>query len=82
MTQDQKTALQVQEAGPQAQPGQIVYVRAMRPDEIPADLPDDALAAELYSIHDELGLRVGIAPGRDVAFIAARQHELTPVSVH
>ena len=75
MTQDQKTA-------PNGQAGQIVYVRAMRPDEIPSDLPEEASGEALYSIHDESGLRVGIAPGRDIAFTAARQHELTPVSVH
>ena len=78
MTQDPKTAPQ----HVQVEIGQIVYVRAMRPDEIPADLPEDAPTDELYSIHDESGLRVGIAPGREIAFTAARQHELRPVSVH
>lgn len=82
MTQEQKTAQGGQNAGSEIQPGQIVYVRAMRADEIPDDLPEDAETDALYSIHDESGLRVGIAPGRDVAFNAARQHELMPVSVH
>lgn len=82
MTQDQNTAPDGQDAAPQPLAGQIVYVRAMRPDEIPSDLPEEATGDDLYSIHDESGLRVGIAPGRDVAFLAARQHELTPVSVH
>lgn len=57
----------------------IVYVRQVRPDELPQDaMPETAL----YSIHDEAGNRLGLAPGRDLAFLAARQHELTPVSVH
>lgn len=58
---------------------QIVYVRQVRPDEMPEEAPPEAA---LYSIHDEAGNRLGLAPGRDLAFIAARQHELTPVSVH
>lgn len=69
-------------AAPDGQSNRIVYVRAMRPEEIPSELPQSAPRDALYSIHDETGQRVGIAPGRDVAFIAARQHELTPVSVH
>ncbi|MGB0854104.1 MAG: DUF1150 family protein [Pikeienuella sp.] len=66
----------------EGQSDRVVYVRAMRPEEIPAELPENVPTEALYSIHDETGQRVGIAPGRDVAFLAARQHELTPVSVH
>lgn len=57
---------------------QIVYVRQVRRDE----LPPEAAETDVYAIHDEAGNRIGLAPGRDLAFIAARQHELTPVSVH
>ncbi len=57
----------------------IVYVRQVRPDELP---PEAAGAASLYAIHDEAGNRIGLAPRRDLAFIAARQHDLAPVSVH
>jgi len=53
-------------------------VRQVRRDE----LPSEASGADIYAIHDEAGNRIGIAPGRDLAFIAARQHALTPVSVH
>lgn len=55
----------------------IVYVRAVRPGELPDQAPEG-----LYGIHDGQGNRIGIAPARELAFIAARQHELTPVSVH
>lgn len=58
--------------------GQIVYVRPLRQDELPDDAPVDAL----YGIHDMAGNRIGLAPDRDLAFMAARQHELQPVSVH
>ena len=56
----------------------IVYVRPVRPDEMPAEAPD----VLIYGIHDVAGNRIGIAPDRDLAFLAAREHELTPVSVH
>ncbi|MEL7464148.1 MAG: DUF1150 family protein [Pseudomonadota bacterium] len=56
----------------------IVYVRPVRPEE----LPEEAQAATVYAIHDLAGNRIGIAPDRDLAFVAARQHELNPVSVH
>jgi len=36
----------------------------------------------VWTIHQADGLRVGMAPTREVAFIAIRQHDLTPVSVH
>jgi len=56
----------------------IVYIRQVRRDE----LPDEAPEMVLYAIHDETGARIGVAPRRDLAFQAARQHELAPVSVH
>lgn len=62
----------------QAQGQRIVYVRPVRKDEMPKEAPQGAL----YSIHDEAGNRLGLVQGRDLAFLAARQHELTPVSVH
>ena len=62
----------------QSETRRIVYVRQVRRDELPPQAPSGAL----YAIHDENGARIGIAPERDLAFIAARQHELTPVSVH
>jgi hypothetical protein len=35
-----------------------------------------------WSIHAADGTQMGLAPNRDVAFAAVRQHELEPVSVH
>ncbi len=40
---------------------------------------DDAVG---WSIHAADGTQVGLAPSRDLAFAAVRQHELEPVSVH
>ncbi len=35
-----------------------------------------------YAIHSADGTQLGVAPDRDVAFAAIRQHELEPVSLH
>ena len=37
---------------------------------------------EGWSIHAADGTQMGLAPARDLAFAAIRQHELEPVSVH
>ncbi len=36
----------------------------------------------VWTIHQADGLRVGMAPSREIAFVAIRQHDMTPVSVH
>jgi hypothetical protein len=35
-----------------------------------------------WSIHAADGTHMGLAPSRDLAFAAIRQHELEPLSVH
>lgn len=35
-----------------------------------------------WSIHAADGTHMGLAPSRDLAFAAIKQHELEPVSVH
>ncbi|ADM09341.1 hypothetical protein PB2503_06377 [Parvularcula bermudensis HTCC2503] len=41
--------------------------------------PDDSI---LYALHGEDGVRIALMSDRDIAFAAARQHEMTPLSVH
>ena len=36
----------------------------------------------VYGIHAPDGRLLGVAPERDIAFAAARQHQLEPLSVH
>ncbi|MEO1015385.1 MAG: DUF1150 family protein [Pseudomonadota bacterium] len=43
------------------------------------DLPDDAI---VYSVHAANGERIALVGDRALAFAAARQHEMNPVSVH
>jgi hypothetical protein len=68
----------------------LVYVRAVMVREVLDDLvdedgdmvidaPDDAT---LYSIHSADGERIALVGDRDLAFAAARQQEMHPVSVH
>lgn len=36
----------------------------------------------LYALHADDGSRIALMSDRDIAFAAAKQHEMTPVSVH
>ncbi|MBP6678796.1 MAG: DUF1150 domain-containing protein [Paracoccus sp.] len=63
--------------------GNTVYIRRVAldtlPDEIRQQVPDvDAL----YAVHGIDGERLALVKDRDLAFVLARQNELTPVSVH
>lgn len=44
-----------------------------------SDVPEDST---LYSVHSADGERIALVGNRDLAFAAARQHEMNPVSVH
>ncbi|PQA89763.1 DUF1150 domain-containing protein [Marinicaulis flavus] len=68
----------------------LVYVRAIAARDVLDDLLDDdgELSIEveaddiLYSVHSSSGERLALVGDRDLAFAAARQHEMNPVSVH
>ena len=61
----------------------IVYVRSVEandlPDDIRAKLPKETL---LYAVHNSNGERLAIVEKRDMAFVLARQNDLSPVTVH
>lgn len=61
----------------------IVYVRRVAtrslPDEIREQLPG---VETIYAVHDTDGERLALVRDRSLAFVLARQNELTPVSVH
>lgn len=50
---------------------QLAYVKRVQLDE-----------AVGWAIHAADGSQMGLAPSREVAFAAVRQHELEPLSVH
>lgn len=64
-----------------------VYVREVGVAElkgagvIPVDAPIPA-TQKFFALHSADGRRVAIVDNRDLAFSAAREHELEPVSVH
>lgn len=68
----------------------LVYVRTVLAKEVASDLVDDETGAlidipgdtTLYSVHSGDGQRIALVGDRALAFAAARQHEMNPVSVH
>jgi hypothetical protein len=64
-----------------------VYVREVGVAElkgsgvIPTDAPIPS-TQKFFALHSADGRRVAIVDSRDLAFSAAREHELEPVSVH
>jgi hypothetical protein len=44
--------------------------------------PMDVAGETLFAIHAADGTQLGVAYDRDIAFVAVRQHDLEPVSVH
>lgn len=68
----------------------LVYVRTVLAAEVKDDLVDDDTGAvidipadtTLYSVHASNGQRIALVGDRALAFAAARQHEMNPVSVH
>jgi hypothetical protein len=64
-----------------------VYVREVGVEELKGSgvIPVDAPVAptqKFFALHSADGRRVAVVDNRDMAFVAARQHELEPVSVH
>lgn len=61
----------------------VVYVRAVST----AILPDDVRKElgnvdEVYAVHSAAGERLALVTERDMAFVLARQNDLSPVAVH
>jgi hypothetical protein len=77
------TDIRTPEAGAIELPENIVYVREMRPEELPEEAKEAAGGAQkLYGIHDPNGARLALTDDRGLAFSLARQHDREPVSVH
>ncbi len=67
----------------------LVYVRAVRPEDVLGDNATEALAdlhlapdQMLYAVHGADGARLAVLADRESAYAAALAHELAPVSVH
>ena len=57
----------------------LVYIRAVIARDVMEDLREEDV---LYSVHSAEGERIALVGDRDLAFAAARQYEMNPVSVH
>ena len=63
--------------------GNTVYVRRVAMDSLPDEVREQAPGLDsLYAVHGLDGERLALVKGRSMAFMLARQNELTPVSVH
>ena len=61
----------------------IVYIRPVAVADLPEEVQEQAQGLEtLYAIGSETGERLALVRDRKLAFVVARQHDMTPVSVH
>ena len=61
----------------------IVYIRQVATSTLPQEVRDQLPDIDsLYAVHDTDGERLALVRDRKMAFMLARQNELTPVSVH
>ncbi|MEL7253313.1 MAG: DUF1150 family protein [Pseudomonadota bacterium] len=61
----------------------IVYVRAVKVDELPAEVRDQAEGLEtIYAVHNAEGEQLALVRDRALAYSLARQHDMKPVAVH
>lgn len=61
----------------------LVYVREVAVADLPEEVQAQAEGLEtLYAIGSETGERLALVKDRKLAFLVARQNDMTPVSVH
>lgn len=60
-----------------------VYVKAVAVADLPKDVQASAGGREqLYAVHDAAGEQLALVADRRLAFVLARQNDMTPVPVH
>ena len=61
----------------------IVYVKAVDVADLPKDVREQAGDLnQLYAVHDSDGQQLALVADRKLAFVLAREHDLSPVAVH
>lgn len=61
----------------------IVYIRHVETSSLPPEIRQQlAGIPSMYAVHDADGERLALVKDRSLAFMLARQNELTPFSVH
>lgn len=66
--------------------GRIVYVRPVKvaelPDELREQMSQTPAPKNIYSVHAANGDRLALVNGQKLAFVLARQNDMTPVHAH
>lgn len=61
----------------------IVYVRTVKVEDLPEEVRAQAEGLKtLYAVHSVDGERLALVRDRAMAFVLARQNNMTPVAVH
>lgn len=61
----------------------IVYVREVHVVDLPEEVREQLGEAEvIWSVHGADGRQLALVANRKLAFMLAREHDFTPVSVH
>lgn len=61
----------------------IVYVRPVTVSELPEEVQAQAMGVEtIYAVHDAQGERIALVRDQKLAFLLARQNDMSPVHVH
>lgn len=61
----------------------LVYIKAVPVSDLPAEIRRKAGDAHhLYAVHNASGEQLALVANRELAFVLARQNDMTPVTVH
>jgi len=61
----------------------IVYIREVTAKDLPKDVQSQiGKLKKLYAVHSDQGERLALVKARNLAFVLARQNDLSPVTVH
>ncbi len=61
----------------------IVYVREVHVEDLPDEVREQVGDAQvIWSVHGADGRQLALVADRKLAFMLAREHDFTPVSVH
>ncbi|SIT81736.1 DUF1150 family protein [Pontibaca methylaminivorans] len=61
----------------------IVYVKTVNVADLPQEVQAEAGDLNrLYALHDAQGQQLALVADRRLAFVLARQHDMSPVAVH
>ncbi|WP_299895450.1 DUF1150 family protein [uncultured Ruegeria sp.] len=61
----------------------IVYVKTVEVSGLPREVREQAGDLDqLYAVHDSDGQQLALVADRKLAFVLAREHDLSPVAVH